>query len=79
MGSGQNTALYTHSTQECVEEIHKTTTIQENYEWYHGQGKGMYQMMTGTTKIITLRRCSSHIDRTSGYGKNMNYQIIVII
>ena len=70
-GSGQKTALSTHSPQECVEETHKTITRQTKYDWYHGYGKCISWPITGTTKMITWRRCSSKITRASGYGRNM--------
>ena len=63
-GSVHNTALYTHSPQGRVEEPHKRTTIQENHDWYHVNGKGISRPIIGTTKKISLRRCLSHIART---------------
>ena len=71
MGSEKNTELYTHSPQECVEEKHKTTIIKENYYWYHKHRKGISRPITGTKKIMTQRRCVSHITCTSGDRRNV--------
>ena len=72
------TALSTHLHQEFVEEPHKTTTIQTNYDWYHGNRKGISRQIIGMTKIITLRTFFSHISPTSGDGSNMTHKSIVI-
>ena len=55
MTSGQNTALYTHSPQECIDETHKKITIQAKYYWYHRHGKVISWPITGTTKMMTQR------------------------
>ena len=45
-----------------------TTTGQAKSNWYYRHRKGISRPITGTTKMMTSRRCSSNITRTSGDG-----------
>ena len=55
------------------------TTIQENYDWYHGLVKGIPRPIIVTTKIIPQRRLLSHIAFTSGYRRNMTHKRMLIM
>ena len=75
-GSGQKTTLYTNLPQEYFEELQKTTTGQEKYDWYHGNRKGVSHRISGTQTIMTHRIYSSNITRAPVYGRNVIHQIM---
>ena len=54
---------------QVVETPQRTTTIQSNHNWYNVHGRP--RIITGTTKIMSRWKYSSHISLVSRYRKNV--------
>ena len=69
--SGKKNAPSTQSPPKCVDSPQTTTTRQANNDWYQDNGKGIFRMITRTTKTMPKSRYLTNIYYTPGYEKNV--------